>query len=112
VTAIQARRRAAEAEAASRASLLRYQPLLDQEQHRAALAREAATASDAGRAGEALALGAHLLLGGRFMLCAAAAYGAYLWTDNLLASFTTGLALQLASSSLTSAAAGLRGTQE
>lgn len=109
VAALQEQRRLAEEPPAPRAdALLRYQPLEDQlraaQQHQErAAARRLASAST--RSEERLALAVHMLLGGRFVMGAAAGYAAFLTTGNLMASFTTGLALQLASGAMCSRAA-------
>ncbi|KAI8465483.1 MAG: hypothetical protein J3K34DRAFT_86206 [Monoraphidium minutum] len=106
ISALQSQRRAAEAGAAAAASLLRYEPADTQAARLPALA--ALAGGGGGREREALERGAALLLGGRFMLGSSAAFASYLATGNLLASFTAGLALQLAGGGLSAAAEGLR----
>lgn len=109
VAAMRARRAAEAAASSSRAALLRYEPLETQHARLAEMSRAAAAAGAGGAAGEALERGAALLLGGRFVLAGGAAFAAYLATDNLLASFTAGLTLQLAGGALAAAGQGLRG---
>lgn len=102
VSSIQEQRRAAEADASTRASLMRYEPLDSQ---RAFQAEQLTRLSLMGTPlQERLELAVHMMLGGRFMMASAATFAAFLATDNLLASFSTGLALQLASSVLCTSA--------
>lgn len=86
-------------EHAHRLKLLKYEPLKVQQQQ-AALEGTAAAADEASLAeqqglNEAVTALLHVLLGARFVSGQAAMYAAYIATDNLLASFMTGMLAQM-----------------
>ncbi|KAF8059427.1 hypothetical protein HT031_005232 [Scenedesmus sp. PABB004] len=86
---------AAAADAAARAALLRYEPRAVQDA--AAAAAPAAPAPGGGAAREQLVSRLlHGWLGARFIVGQAGMFGAYIATDNLLASFVAGLTMQAA----------------
>lgn len=100
-----AQRNTAAAEAAARRAVLRYEPLAVQQAAAAAsggsfsgseIDAEAAALLAAAEA-EAVERLAQGWLGARFVLGQACMFGAYIATDNLLASFAAGLAMQLVS---------------
>eukprot|EP00877_Chromochloris_zofingiensis_P003554 jgi/Chrzof1/1319/Cz10g02260.t1 len=95
----QGRKAAAVQEHAHRLKLLKYEPLKVQQQQ-AALEGTAAAADEASLAeqqglNEAVTALLHVLLGARFVSGQAAMYAAYIATDNLLASFMTGMLAQM-----------------
>lgn len=102
-------REAAAAEAAARRAVLRYEPLAVQQAAAAAAGAEGvgsemdaeAAASLAAAEAEAVESLAHVWLGARFVLGQACMFGAFIATDNLLASFVAGLAMTVVSSACT-----------
>lgn len=95
-------REAAVAETAARRAVLRYEPLAVQQAAAASAGgelqgeREAELAASLAAAeAEAMERLAHGYLGARFVIGQASMFGAYIATDNLLASFTAGLVMQV-----------------
>jgi hypothetical protein len=103
--ATRSERETAAAEAAARRAVLRYEPLAVQQAAVAAAGGELRSEIDAEAAAMLAAAEAEAIerlaqgwLGARFVLGQACMFGAYIVTDNLLASFTAGLAMQLVAS--------------
>jgi hypothetical protein len=100
--ATRSEREAAAAEAAARRAVLRYEPLAVQQAAAAAAGGEVQgdteaeiAASMAAAEAEGMERWAHGFLGARFVIGQASMFGAYIATDNLLASFTAGLVMQV-----------------